>query len=247
MSGARDGVVRGMGRPGELVLAEGGDRERALILVRGYLNGQRTRPRERWLSAIRGSGFRGDVYEFAWDASSPLRFATNVWKYRDWHATARRAQRMGRYHFPHVVAKLQHRQVDVVGASAGGALVFHALSSPLLRPGQVQTAWLLGAALPREGSGDEWRSALSRVNGEVHNVYCPNDLVLSSVFAVATGGHSACGTGPIPLDDARLVNWDASEWIGGKRRSLVSHANYATALGQLLQRETKRGSVRTRP
>jgi hypothetical protein len=105
----------------------------------------------------------------------------------------------------------------------------------------VQSAWLLGAALPREVNASEWQSVLSRVNGEVHNVYCPNDLVLSSVFAAATGVRRACGTGPIPYEDARLVNWDASEWVGGKRRSLASHANYSEALAKLLERETKSG------
>jgi hypothetical protein len=237
----RDGSVRGVGRPGELVLAERGDRKRALVLVRGYLHRQRGKQRERWLSAIRGAGFRGDVFEFAWDASSPLRFATNVWRYRDWHAATRRARRMGRYRLPEVLANLRYAHVDVAGASAGGAVVFHALSSPLLQPGCVRSAWLLGAAMPREASRIEWNAALSCVTGNVHNVYCPNDLVLSSVFAAATGGREACGTGPIPFEDGRLHNWDASEWIGGSQRSLASHNNYSLALGRLLERETKSG------
>lgn len=233
----REEIVRGVGRPGELVLTERGEGDRALVLVRGYLNRQRGRQRERWLAAIRGSGFRGDVYEFVWDASSPLRFATNVWRYRDWHATARRARRMGRYWFPRVLAQLPHARVDVVGASAGGALVFHALTSPLLTAGQVQSAWLLGAALPRDVAEAEWQSVLSRIKGQVHNVYCPNDLVLSSVFAAANRGGRACGAGPIPFADARLVNWDASGWIGGQKRSLASHNNYCAALSRLLTRE----------
>lgn len=237
----RGGVVRGIGRPGELVLTERGNRERALVLVRGYLNRQRGKQRERWLSAIRGAGFRGDVYEFAWDASTPLRFATNVWNYRDWHAVSRRARLAGRYLLPKVLSNLEHQHVSVVGASAGGALVFHALSSPLLSPGKVHSAWLLGAALPRDRDCADWRAALSRVSGELHNVYCPNDLVLSSVYSAAAGGGRACGTGPIPFVDARLFNWDASEWIGGERRSLASHTNYAAALGQLLTRDTKSG------
>lgn len=237
---SRDGAVYAVGRPGELVLTERGDRHHALVLVRGYLNRQSGRQRERWLSSIRGAGFRGDVFEFAWDASSPLRFATNVWRYRDWRATERRARRMGRYWFPKVIGNLRHRQVHVVGASAGGALVVHALSSPLLPPLHVKSAWLLGAAVSREASHVEWEAALSRVS-DVHNVYCPNDLVLSSVFAAATGGGRACGTGPIPFEDARLHNWDASEWIGGARRSLASHGNYAAALGELLSRETNNG------
>lgn len=230
----RQEIVRGVGRPGELVLTEQGEGEHALVLVRGYLNRQRGRQRERWLAAIRGAGFRGDVYEFAWDASSPLRFATNVWKYRDWHATTRRARRMGRYWFPRVLARLPHRRVDLVGASAGGALVFHALTSPLLAPGLVQSAWLLGAALPRDVAAAEWQAALSRIKGEVHNVYCPNDLVLASVFAAANRGSRACGNGPVPFADERLVNWDASRWIGGQRRSLASHSNYCAALARLL-------------
>lgn len=214
--------------------------DEAIVLVRGYLNRQRGRQRERWLSAIRGAGFRGEVYEFVWDASSPWRFAANLWRYRDWHATAARARRVGRYALSARLGRLPHARVDLVGASAGAALVFHALGSPLLQPGKVRSAWLLGAALATDRCHSEWQQVLARVEGRVHNVYCANDVVLATVFAAVTGA-SACGAGPVTVDHPRFFNWDASPWVGGSRRSMASHANYALALSQLLVRETKSG------
>ncbi len=229
-----EGIVRGIGRPGELVLAEAGDHREALVLVRGYLNRQRGMQRERWLSSIRRAGFRGAVYEFAWDASTPSRFLTNVWRLSDWRQVNHRARMAGQDLLPTALRCLREPKISLVGASAGAIVVFHALCSPLLAQlGVIHSAWLLGAALRRDRTHTEWETVLRGLSGTLHNVYSDTDWVLSSLYPAVANGRQACGAGPIDYVNERLVNWDATAWIGEARRSLAGHGNYAGALARL--------------
>lgn len=228
------GIVRGIGRPGDLVLTEAGDARHALVLVRGYLNRQRGRQRECWLASVRRAGFRGAVYEFAWDASTPSRFLTNVWRLNDWRQVNQRASLSGQNLLPAALHRLREPKISLIGASAGAVVVFHALSSPALaQSGVVHSAWLLGAALRRDRTSVEWEAVLGGLSGTLNNVYSNTDWVLSSLYPAVANGSQACGAGPIPHVHERLVNWDATAWLGEAPRSLAGHGNYARAVARL--------------
>lgn len=202
-----------------------------VVLVRGYLNGGAGKRRRQWLAALRRGGFEGVVLELEWDASSVLRFATNVVGYRDWRALKERAAAVGRDVLPRLLAARGERDVILVGASAGARIVYHCLRSEHLPRQIVQDAWLLGGALGRHAEKD-WHSVVSGLSGKLVNVYAPQDVVLKTLYRAASRGAHACGTGPIECPHPRVVSVDATNLMGTRRLSLTTHGRYFRALAE---------------
>jgi len=199
------------------------------VLVRGYLNRGEGRQRRDWLRSLREAGHRGRVYELEWDASSPRRFAANVIGFKDWRDVKARARHVGRVVLPQLLNDLPHATVNLVGASAGARIAYHALLSDRLAPGKVNDVILLGAAIKRDGTRDWGRAALS-VTGKLINVYSRKDTVLAMLYRAASGGGLACGTGPISATNPRIVNVDVTNVVRGGFLHLMAHGRYGRAL-----------------
>lgn len=231
-------------------VSRGSDSQRVLLFVRGYLSeGPRGRWRDvEWLTVARRSGWRGDIYQFRWDASESAAIVARAlwamtrfrgdWKLiaagtvastvHHWLSVRRCAEETGKQYFvPYVERCFSGRDVTVVAHSAGARLVFSGLlhAKEICKP--VSDVIFLGAAVSR-GHRKDWAAAVSRINGVLLNLYNPYDWILTILYRLGQlTTRDACGRYPILLEHPRIRNYDVSRIVG---KGLSNHESYHKAL-----------------
>ncbi|MFN6566875.1 DUF726 domain-containing protein [Dendronalium sp. ChiSLP03b] len=92
----------------------------------------------------------------------------------------------------------------------------------------LENVILLGGAIRRDSSKD-WGYVASKIKGTLINVYNDDDLILKTAFKLAELGNNACGRKPIKEYHSRIINEDATFYLG-KTHSLTKYLNYLPEL-----------------
>lgn len=214
-----------------LLLSRGENRAETLVLVRGYMHTNAPARTAAWVDAIRGGGFRGDVYQLCWDASHSRAALSNVFGFRDWKRMKRRARDTGRRYLGELLDEVPGESLTLVGVSAGARVLYHGLTAveaETTTGTRVHDVVLLGGAIRSTGKKD-WKRVACGIRGRLINVYSRRDVVLTTLYR-ATARGLPCGAAPLRLDHERICDLDATEVARGGLFHLEAHARFREAL-----------------
>lgn len=163
-----------------------------------------------WVHSLRASGWRGAIYHFWWDSGTsklPLQEIEN------WQRHKRRARCAGEMYLEKmVVYKVKESSVTLVGHSLGARVIFFAMRSWYAQSShKLKNVYLLGGAVP---TGRDWKLAVSKVKGNIFNLYNSNDPVLNRAYKLAERGLNPCGAAPVALTHSNFDNINVTDFVG---------------------------------
>ncbi len=243
-------------RPPELRLLDAGHAASgALVHIGGYLSAEDDEPSEleAWLLGYRRAGWTGNIYTLWWDAYSVgdlLRqalhpglvlpalgglfglagsLALSAAKIEDqWSEAKRRADHAGGLPAWTALLALDEPWIDLSSYSLGARVVYRLLHQPGVAELRLRHALLHGGAI---SATLDWAGGCAALQGQLLNVHNHFDAVLNTAYRVSEGDALAVGLQPIPGEEPRVRNVDASPVLG---RNPANHWSYKDHLPELL-------------
>lgn len=146
-----------------------------------------------------------------------------------WHKTKACAERVGRDYLPDIINnQIPQKNVCLIAHSLGARVVYYCMDAWPENQHFLQDVILLAGAVRRDSSKD-WGYVASKVKGHLINVYNDDDPELKKKFKIAEAGNNACGRKPIKEYHPRIINADATSYVG-KSHSLTQYLKYLPEL-----------------
>lgn len=162
------------------------------------------------IDALRRAGWKESIYHFWWDSSEG--FALHHIE-----SIKSRAKRVGTTYFSNLVSsRIAENEISILSYSFGARVAYYALESWSAQH-SLGDVILLGGAIKRDSS-KKWGYVASRLNGQLINIYNKDDPRLNELHYYQ-GGTSPCGRKPIKEKHFKIVNRDATDFVG-KHHSL---------------------------
>jgi len=184
-----------------------GNSSKALVIIQGAWS-QKNDPTGVWLSRLHDCGWRGEVYELAWDSSEIVfhkREGALTWK-----KVKDRADKVGKHYFSDLIGSLPQSEISFVAYSAGVRIVYYGLKKWSGYGKSFQDAILLAGAMRRDKN---WGKVAFHLSGNLINIYNREDPDLEH-YSYGTFGKSPCGRKPIEEPHRQIINVNATDAIG---------------------------------
>jgi hypothetical protein len=204
-----------MDKPKLNIIKQSTGNNKALIFINGFRSGEWEND-ETLTRVLQDAGWNQSIYHFWWDSGDNP--SSILW----WKKFKRRANKVGSYYLPIIIAsEVIENNVSLLGYSLGARVAYHALKD-WTRRCTMQDVILLGGAIGRD-SKVNWPDVASTLAGKLINVYNGDDPVLEVYKRTST--HSPCGRKPIEYQHHKIVNEDATEFVGNSH-SLSKYLNF---------------------
>jgi Protein of unknown function (DUF726) len=199
---------------------------KALVFIDGYLSADKER--HNLLSELSYLGWQNSVYHFWWDGSCFESCVLGL-GIGHWNKCKSRAKEVGREYLPSLIYnKIPEKNVCIVAHSLGARVAYYGLEAWSETQHSLQNVILLGGAVRRDSSKD-WGHVASQVKGNLINVHNYDDSTLKKKFKLVEFGHNACGRKPIKEHHPKIINEDATSFIG-KNHSVSKYLDYLPEL-----------------
>jgi len=199
---------------------------KALVFIDGYLSGDKER--HKLLSELSYLGWQDSVYHLCWDASCFESCVLELGIFH-WEKCKSRAKKVGREYLPSLIYnKIPEKNVCIIAYSLGARVAYYSLEAWSETQHSLQDVILLAGAVRRDSSKD-WGHVASQVKGNLINVHNYDDSTLKNIFEAVEAGQSACGRKPIKERHPKIINEDATSFIG-KNHSVSKYLDYLPEL-----------------
>ncbi|WP_193193600.1 DUF726 domain-containing protein [Nostoc sp. MG11] len=215
-----------MERPELRLISQSAGSSKALVFIDGYLSQDKVR--DNLLSALSYAEWQYSVYHLWWDSSCWESMVLGL-IIPHWHNCKSRAKSVGKEYLPSLIySDISEQHISIVAHSLGAHVAYYCMEVWLETYHSLQDVILLGGAVRRDSS-KEWGYVASQIRGNLINVYNYDDPILKKKFKVAEVGNNACGRKPIKEYHSKIINEDATSFIG-KSHSLSNYLDYLPKL-----------------
>ncbi|TAE60790.1 MAG: DUF726 domain-containing protein [Nostocales cyanobacterium] len=200
---------------------------KALIFIDGYLSEDKVRDNT-LMYAMSNVGWQHSVYQLWWDSGLQVSSLMGL-GIGHWHKTKARAERVGRDYLPEIIDnQVPEKNVCLIAHSLGARVIYYCMDAWTENQHSLQDVVFLAGAIRRDSSKD-WGYVASKIRGRLINVYNDDDPDLKKLFKLAEFGNNACGRKPIKEYHPKIINVDATSYIG-KSHSLTQAFKYLPEL-----------------
>lgn len=195
---------------------------KALVFIDGFLSAKKERC-DSLLSALNYTGWHHSVYQLWWDASSQSS-AMGL----NWHQCKSRAKSVGKDYLQSLIeSQIPEQNICLLAHSLGARVAYFGIENWTGSKHSLGDVILLTGAIRRDSSKD-WGYVADRIQGKLINVYNDDDPYLKKIFKSLELGN-ACGRKPIKEYHSRIINEDATCFVG-KSHNLSKALDYLPEL-----------------
>jgi len=225
-----------MEKPELILLTEGTDQHKVLLLINGYTSDKYSHPTAfvPEVKALQSIGWQGAIYLLWWNASRSSAPLYRTITPAHWQIVKQRAERTGIDYFAEIINQVKDKEISIIAHSLGVRLVYYGLLNITPSDFSIRDVILFGGAIRRNKR--EWPVVAQNIQGRLYNFYNRDDSVLNFIYKVAEfRTHSPCGQKPIEVDNPNIYNINLTGVF--KKRKIDNHTGYWTILTDILQSE----------